>query len=552
MNQDSKRKEKIIDEIKKGIPDKKREKLLSKYIGYLFGEISENLWEEVCWKELQNTNKAYCQSPLDEDELRRIFDTVANHERKNKKENNQVMIFEENFKKDKNVCCFRDQFEEVYVRVEVGNHYEVIKCDSERFESWVIINYLESTGADIKVKDLKQFIRNLKAFATFGKNKEELSLRIASHDNNIWYDLGDDDCRAICVSKKGWQVIEKPPIIFKKGASCEQVIPQKNGDVKELLKYINIKDDKQKILFLVSTIANFIPEIIRPAHVYYGSKGSAKSTVSKNVKSLTDPAEIELLPLVSNQTELSQQLNQNYLLVFDNLSEIKKKTSDILCRAITEGGFTKRKLYTDDESIQFKFKRAIILTGVNLVVTRPDLLDRSLLFQLERLDESEMKSEKEFLAAFEKEKPNILGGVFDVLSKAMKIHPSIKLDKIPRMADFTIWGCAIAEALGYGKEAFLDAYEDNRKIQNTLAIEENAVASSILMFMEGQSSWSGTSKKLMSVLKSVAKKEELDMKTFPKSPSALSRKINDIKSNLLNEGIEIEKISQRDWQIKKS
>ena len=72
------------------------------------------------------------------------------------------------------------------------------------------------------------------------------------------------------------------------------------------------------------------------------------------------------------------------------------------------------------------------------------------------------------------------------------------------------------------------------------------------MFMEGQSSWSGTSKKLMSVLKSVAKKEELDMKTFPKSPSALSRKINDIKSNLLNEGIEIEKISQRDWQIKKS
>ena len=548
----SKNRKAIIDEIKKGIPDEKRAELLAKYASYLLNETGECLWEEICWKELQNANETYCLSPLDENELRQVFESVANKERKYKKEKNQVAVLEENFRNDEETSYFRDQFKEVYVRVKVNNHYEVIKCESERFKSWLIMKYLELTGLDIDIKSIKEFIRRIKALATFGKNKKQLSLRVAWHNDEIWYDLGDDDCRAICISKNGWQVAENPPILFKAGVSYEQVIPQQNGDAKSLLEYVNIKDAKQKVLFLVSVIVNFIPEIIRPTHVYYGSKGSAKSTVSKIVKDLTDPAEIKVLPLVSNQAELSQQLNQNYLLVFDNLSEIGKKVSDALCRAITEGGFTKRKLYTNDENIQFKFKRAIILTGVNLVVTRPDLLDRSLLFQLERVSEGEMKSDKELHAEFERDKPKILGGIFDVIAKAMSIHPLINLNKINRMADFQIWGCAIAEALGYGKDMFLEAYEENRNIQNMLAIEECSLASALLMLMDNCSSWDGTSKKLLGVLRSVAEKEELDMKTFPKSPSALSRKINEVISNLLTEGVKIEKVGQRMWHIEKS
>ena len=54
------------------------------------------------------------------------------------------------------------------------------------------------------------------------------------------------------------------------------------------------------------------------------------------------------------------------------------------------------------------------------------------------------------MAKFEADKPSILGGIFDVLVKAMNIYPTVSLQSFPRMADFAQWGYAIGEALGTG------------------------------------------------------------------------------------------------------
>lgn len=479
------------------------------------------------------------------------------NKKKNEKDNSEkgnknVAILEENFQADENVSFFIDQFNEVYVRVKVDNHYEVIKCKSERFKNWLFLRYFELTGEDAKPAEINKFIRRIVVRATFGKVKKQLSLRTAMQNNEIWYDLGDDECQAVCIDENGWRVVDNPPILFKSRASERQDTPQSGGDAKNILKFINIKNPKQQILFLVGVIANFIPEITKPAQVHHGSHGAGKSTVGKIEKSLIDPSEIPLLPIVNSQKELSQQFHQNYFLVFDNLSELKGKSSDLLCRAVTEGGFKKRKLFTDDETISFKFKRGIVLNGINLVATRPDLLDRSIIFQLERIEENNMISDTQLLADFNNEKPKILGGIFDVLSKAIKIYPTIKLFQKPRMADFAIWGCAIAEAIGYGKDVFLEAYDENRILQNLLAIEENELAMAMVEFADDYRKWNGTTKKLFENLIIIAQREGLDIKLFPKSPSALSRRMSGIKVNLQKAGIKIEKVGQREWQIEKN
>ena len=64
----------------------------------------------------------------------------------------------------------------------------------------------------------------------------------------------------------------------------------------------------------------------------------------------------------------------------------------------------------------------------------------------------------------------------------MSIQPTIKLDELPRMADFTVWGCAIAEALGYKKEEFLDAYSSNIQAQNREALEGSPIGELIITF----------------------------------------------------------------------
>jgi hypothetical protein len=52
----------------------------------------------------------------------------------------------------------------------------------------------------------------------------------------------------------------------------------------------------------------------------------------------------------------------------------------------------------------------IILNGIEDVVTRPDLADRALFLTLEPIRDERRRPEAELWAAFEAERPSILGG----------------------------------------------------------------------------------------------------------------------------------------------
>lgn len=169
---------------------------------------------------------------------------------------------------------------------------------------------------------------------------------------------------------------------------------------------------------------------------------------------------------------------------------------------VTGEGFSKRQLFSDDDDVIYNFKRCIALNGVNVVATKTDLLDRCLLFELERISTETRKEELVFWKSFEKDKPSILGGIFDILSKALGLYPSIKLNKLHRMADFTHWGFAIAEAMGEGLgEQFLNEYGQNIQQQNDEVLNSNPLAMMIVSFMNSRSSWEGAATELLRELR---------------------------------------------------
>jgi len=174
--------------------------------------------------------------------------------------------------------------------------------------------------------------------------------------------------------------------------------------------------------------------------------------------------------------------------------------SDALCRACTGEGFSKRELYTDDEDVIYSYQRCIGLNGINIVATKPDLLDRSILFRVERIPKEQRKTEGELWELFDRVKNEILCGIFTILSQAMVLKPQIKLNEHPRMADFAIWGCAIAKALGYYDGAFTDAYNANIQSQNREALEASPVGELILKFMEDKQEWKGKASDLLTTL----------------------------------------------------
>ncbi|MEI6042469.1 MAG: hypothetical protein WCQ00_02795 [bacterium] len=158
---------------------------------------------------------------------------------------------------------------------------------------------------------------------------------------------------------------------------------------------------------------------------------------------------------------------------------------------------------------------------------------------MERIDPTKRKHEKELYENFAQDLPSILGGIFDILVRTLEIKSTIKINSLPRMADWTIWGCAISEALGYTKEDFLKAYENNINRQAEMLLNENIIATTLFSFMEDKSNWRGTASELLDSLYSKTPTDYFAKyeKFWPKSAGSLSRKLNELSTYLKQMGI---------------
>ena len=445
---------------------------------------------------------------------------------------------------------FHDQYDEPYIQCKTNDHFEYFKVGSTIFREWISYAYWTQFSKAINNEALNSAINIIKAKARYEGKEYELQNRVAKQVQNIFYDLGD--WTAIKINAHGWERVHEPPILFVTFShQKKQEIPIQSEDTEtktifdDLLFLINVKDSKQKLLFLISLHCLFLPNIPKPIFVLHGGQGTAKTTTSKLIKELLDPSQLSTLSIGNSQNEFMQQANHHYLLCLDNLTSLPVWMSDTLCQLVTGAGFSKRRLYTNDDDIIYSFKRCVSLNGINLVPSKPDLLDRCLIFELEPIAKKDRIDEKVFWNEFNEMKPKVLGAIFSTLSKAMKLHSNIYLESRPRMADFAIWGAAIAEALGYSKEEFLEAYDDNIKIQHIEALEANPIARVIMAFMddENKTEWLGPATDLYNKLKVIAESLSVDPhnRKYPKDPNWLWRRMKEVRPNLESHGIYIEK-----------
>jgi hypothetical protein len=141
--------------------------------------------------------------------------------------------------------------------------------------------------------------------------------------------------------------------------------------------------------------------------------------------------------------------------------------------------------------------------------------------------------------------------MLDVLTQAMRLYPTVRLSALPRMADFCQWGYAVAEALGGQGDVFLAAYLEAIGAQTSAAIEHHPVATAVMALLGGRDAveqqpdeaelWAGTAADLLTVLEEVATDQKIDLKarSWPKAANALMRRLNEVRSNLLDLGIHV-------------
>lgn len=450
---------------------------------------------------------------------------------------------------------FRDQVGDLCASFVLNGHMEVQKCDSARFKSWIGGLYLEMNKKVIGSEKIGAFILQLGNYALPEVKNIEYRIKSIYNSNaqpvEIHYDLCTDDWTTVKITTTSIAIEPHTEFTFKRNKSqLPQVMPNISGDevtatlnTLKLLEFTNFKTEEDKLLFIIALIVAFIPNIARPIFLFYGQQGSAKSTVSRICKMILDPSAIDTASMPKEESNIVQLFNQHYAIFFDNVSGINTEKSDILCRAVTGGGFAKRELYTNDETVIFVFKRVIGMNGIKSLVNKPDLLDRSIMFELDRIDPKNRKTEKEFWQKFNESLPDILGGIFKVLQQTIVrgISNGANYEKdLPRMADFAMWGSIVADVLGFGKDKFLEIYKNNLTTQNETLIEESSFASCFVRFMELKTNLSGLLKDVWLEFDEFASDKDKKQRFWPTSSVWFSRRIKEFKTSFHDLGWEVD------------
>jgi hypothetical protein len=409
---------------------------------------------------------------------------------------------------------------------------------TSRCYSWLRRRMWEEEGRSVSGEYLKMAAGTLSAHAEFSGEVRELHTRAAWHEGILYYELRLD--KVVRVGTGGWTFETNPPVLFRRYVNMRTLPdPEAGGSLEVLNELVNLKSERDRRLFKAYLVTLPLEHVGRPIFNASGAMGSGKTTIQRLIKRLLDPTAPETVRF--DPRDFLQKAMHAYIVMLDNQNTIPEWAADTLCRLVTGEADSKRRLYTDDEDVIIELRRAVILNGINAPTDRGDVLDRSLVVELERIPDAGRKTEEQLWERFGEEHPKLLGTLFDVLSRAIALKPSIKLSRRPRLADWGEYAAAVYEVMGWGAETFLRDWDEIVKVQNQATLDGSPVAQAIIRFMEDKEEYSASSSEMHSKLKVVAAQLGVDVdrdKAWPKSARWLWRRIKEVLSLLVAAGIE--------------
>jgi hypothetical protein len=191
--------------------------------------------------------------------------------------------------------------------------------------------------------------------------------------------------------------------------------------------------------------------------------------------------------------DLDLLLSRSACLALDNLSHIGADLADVLCGVLTGATPQRRKLHSDSDVVTLRADVQLIVTGITALSGRPDLLERSLRLELERIEDAQRRADDELEAAFETARPAILGGLFTMLARGMIRLRDYRPPQLPRMAAFARLAGAIAEAAEPGAGAhYLRDFARNQGRQHLELAETNLLFGALVELAERKDYPSGS------------------------------------------------------------
>ncbi len=527
--------------------------------------------------------------------IQKALDEVKEHYQGKQRQNAQIKpmdavieSIEYLINKDTEARLVYTSLDEPYLWINARDHFEMIKLNPKNkyFKMFLFGQVKERYG--ITLKDDETFKNALLAIEYTTKNitekkgfdlyPPELGYRCTWHNNSAWIDLCGPDWKGIKINENGFVKSDLPAIFLRKSTQKELVEPNFKatlGDFDKIFKYINVRRKSHKLLIKVWICAAMVPRlknkaIAQPWLSFTGLPGVGKTKAAQYAKKLVDPVKgdengSDKAPLPKDEKDLAVVLNNSQVIIFDNAGKkIGDDLSNILCISVVRGCYATRKLYSDDELASLNLSSAIIITSVAIDSLNEDLLSRMIPIELEGFDkDNKRKPEVTMEEAFYKDLPDILGGAYNSISKALgRIDQAYKevseLEETPRVMDFTVIGEALSREWGEEKGSFIKAYQEAQGKKSAENITSSPVITTLIEYiksLEKGITYDGKDKKfkngkpftfygpiskLLTALKEYYNKENgsyPNERAWPQTDRALGNKIKGSMMGLKNSGI---------------
>ncbi|WP_327239661.1 ATP-binding protein [Streptomyces sp. NBC_01318] len=328
---------------------------------------------------------------------------------------------------------------------------------------------------------LKEALDLIEALA-MSQDVQPVHIRVApGFDGATWLDLGRSDGQSVRIHPNGWDICTPDPqeVCWRRTQlTGELPLPAKDTDGKGidlLLRLCNFATAETECLAIAWLIGCLGPSVPVPAPFLTGPQGAGKSTGGRMLVRIIEGMSGDLRRAPKDEENLIAAVAAGWVTALDNLSHLAPDLSDLMCCIVTGAETIKRALYTDGDVVRARYRRPLLLTGIDVGVIRPDLAERLLPLRLER--PRVRRTEAELWGEFAEVLPVVLGSLLDLTVKVRASEADIPTDM--RMADFAHLCAQLDAATGLGA---LNAYRTSVDELNDDVIEGDLLAQTVLKY----------------------------------------------------------------------